>query len=189
MKRAAGLLALLLLLAACPGTGPTPLPNDQISADFPPGGIASQIEITAIDRLPMRGAQLIAPDGHVTPAILVTANPAPTDIFTQQSLGATYAASNFGATRIGSGGLTNIAPNPVTPKPVGAAPQTETRVLAIVSTASIQLPDPVAYSREWQRYRIRLRFGTPPEVETREIAAPSPPPPAVPPPAVPLPAG
>src|ERR1700759_3421368 len=137
MKRAAGLLALLLLLAACPGTGPAPLPNDQIRASFPPGGIANQIEITAIDRLPMRGAEFVSPDGHVTPAISVTANPAPTDYFTQQSLGVTYSAPKFGVTTVGLGGLTNIAPNPVTPKPVGAAPQTETRVLAILSTASL----------------------------------------------------
>jgi hypothetical protein len=178
MKRMASLLALLLLLAACPGSGPTPLPNDQIRAGFPPGGIANQIEVTAIDRLALRGAELVSPDGHVTPAISVTANPAPTDFVTQQSLGATYSASNYGATRIGSGGLTNIGSNALTPKPVGAAPQTETRVLAILSTASIPLPDPAAYSQEWQRYRIRLRFGNPPEVETREIAAPSPLPPA-----------
>ena len=177
MKRAAGLLALLLLLAACPGTGPAPLPNDQIRAGFPPGGIANQIEITAIDRLALRGAELVSPDGYVTPALSVTANPAPTDFFTQQSLGVTYSAPEFGVTSVGSGGLTNIAPNPATPKPVGAAPQTETRLLAILSTASIQLPDPAAYDRNWQRYRIRLRFGDPPDVEIREIAAPSPPPP------------
>jgi hypothetical protein len=177
MKRLAGLLALLLLLAACPGTGPAPLPNDQIRAGFPPGGIANQIEITGIDRLALRGAELVSPDGHVTPALSVTANPAPTDFFTQQSLGVTYSAPEFGVTSVGSGGLTNIAPNSATPKPVGAAPQTETRLLAILSTASIQLPDPAAYDRNWQQYRIRLRFGDPPDVETREIAAPSPPPP------------
>jgi hypothetical protein len=45
-----------------------------------------------------------------------------------------------------------------------------------VSSASIRLPDPVAYRRDWQGYRIRLRFGGPPQVETREVAAPAPPP-------------
>jgi hypothetical protein len=49
-------------------------------------------------------------------------------------------------------------------------------LLAVVSTASIPLPDPVAYRRDWQKYRIRLRFGDPPQVETREIDAPAPPP-------------
>jgi hypothetical protein len=49
--------------------------------------------------------------------------------------------------------------------------------LATVSTAEIALPDPVAYRRDWGKYRIRLNFGTPPgETETREIAAPEPPP-------------
>jgi hypothetical protein len=47
-----------------------------------------------------------------------------------------------------------------------------------VSTADIPLPDPVAYRRDWRKYRIRLTFGTlPGEIETHEIAAPEPPPP------------
>ena len=56
-----------------------------------------------------------------------------------------------------------------------AAPQSQTRLLAIVSTASIPVPDPVAYRRDWQKFRIRLHFGSPPQLETREIAAPAPP--------------
>ena len=59
---------------------------------------------------------------------------------------------------------------------VGAAPLTQTRLLAVVSNAAIQLPDPVAYRQGWQKYRIRLTFGDPPQTETREIAAPAPPP-------------
>jgi len=61
---------------------------------------------------------------------------------------------------------------------IGAALQGEVQLLATVSTAEIPLPDPVAYRRDWTNYRIRLTFGTPPgDVETREIAAPEPPPP------------
>jgi hypothetical protein len=59
---------------------------------------------------------------------------------------------------------------------VGAAAGTQTRLLAIVSSATIPLPDPVAYRHAWQKYRIRLRFGDPPEAESREIAGPEPPP-------------
>ena len=59
----------------------------------------------------------------------------------------------------------------------GAALQGQQQLLATVSTAEIALPDPVAYRRDWRKYRIRLTFGTPPaEVETREIAAPESPP-------------
>ncbi len=43
-----------------------------------------------------------------------------------------------------------------------------------MSSASIALPDPVAYRRDWQKYRIRLRLGDPPQAETRELAAPAP---------------
>ena len=43
--------------------------------------------------------------------------------------------------------------------------------------ASISLPDPVEYLRDWRSYRIRLSFGDPPgETETREVAGPEPPP-------------
>ena len=49
------------------------------------------------------------------------------------------------------------------------------QLLAIVSTAEITLPDPVAYRRDWQHYGVRLTFGTSPgEAETREIPAPAP---------------
>jgi len=45
-----------------------------------------------------------------------------------------------------------------------------------VSRAEIALPDPVAYRRDWTRYRLRLTFGSPPgQSEIREIAAPQPP--------------
>ena len=59
----------------------------------------------------------------------------------------------------------------------GAALRGRQQLLATVSTAEIALSDPVAYRRDWRRYRIRLTFGTPPsKIETREIAAPEPPP-------------
>jgi hypothetical protein len=167
MLRGIGLLA-LLLLAGCGGSGPAPVPNDQMQASFPPGGIANQIEVSAVDRLPLRGAALVAPDGHATPAISVTANPAPSESFSQEVPNGTNFGNNFGVANIGSTALS--------PGVVGASPNTETRLLAIVSTASIQLPDPVAYRHDWQAYHIRLQFGDPPQAETREIAAPAPPP-------------
>jgi hypothetical protein len=167
MRRTAG-LAIILLLAACGGAGPTPLPSEQLSASFPAGGLANVIAVDAVDRLPLRQAELIAPDGHATNATSLTANPAPTQTFSQQVPASPYAGTNFGVSSIGS--------NALSPGFVGAAPQTQTRLLAVVSTASIPVPDPVAYRRDWQKYRIRLRLGDPPQAETREIGAPEPPP-------------
>lgn len=168
MTRAACLLPFLLLLAACGGEGPAALPNDQIRASFPAGGVANQIEISTVDRLPLRAAELVAPDGHATPALSLTANPAPTETFSQEFAGGNYSGPNFGVSSIGS--------NALAPGVVGAAPTTQTKLLAVVSSASIQLPDPLAYRRDWEKYRIRLSFGDPPQVETRDIAAPAPPP-------------
>ncbi len=164
--RLARLFWLLLPLAGCAGTGPAPLPNDQIRASFPPGGVADRIEVTAIDRLPLRGAELVAPDGNVTPALSLDVNPTPTQTFSQQAWAAPSSRPNYGVSSIGS--------NALTPHVV-AAPETRAKVLAMLSTASIQIPDPAAYRRDWQQYRIRLRLGDPPQTESREIAAPAPP--------------
>jgi hypothetical protein len=156
-----------MLLAACADGGPASVPTNQITASFPPGGVANQIEVMAVDRLALREAELVAPDGHATPAWSVTANPARTETISQQF-----------ASGVGSGpgyGLNNVGSNALTPNIVGAATTTQTTLLAIVSTASIQIPDPTAYRQNWQHYRIRLTLGTAPEVETREIAAPAPP--------------
>ncbi|HUC11294.1 MAG TPA: hypothetical protein VL985_12845 [Stellaceae bacterium] len=166
MKPASGLLS-VLLLGACTGSGPAPVPDNQIRADFPAGGIANQIEVTAIDRLPLRAAELVAPDGHTTPAVSITSNPAPTTTFSSEFASGAGSGPGYGVSSIGS--------NALTPSIVGAATVTQTKLLAIVSTASIQLPDPVAYQRGWQHYKIRLVLGTPPDQETREIAAPAPP--------------
>jgi hypothetical protein len=166
--RLAACLAILLPLAAC-GGGPPP-PADQVRASFPVGGVVDVIAVDAVDRLPLRQAELIAPDGRATPATSVTANPAPTQNFSPQFTAGSYSSTDFGVSSIGS--------NALSPGIIGTAPQSQTQLLAVVSTASITLPDPVAYRRNWQKYRIRLRFGDPPQTETREIAAPAPPAPS-----------
>ncbi len=162
-------IVIALALAGCSGPGPAAgLPNDQLRALFPAGGIANQIEVSAVDRLALRSAALVAPDGRATPAISIAANPAPTETISPQLWSGphsgTLASSGIGA-------------NALSPGMVAAAPQTQTRLLAVVSTASIAVPDPIAYRRDWQKYRIRLTFGASPgAVETREIPAPAPPP-------------
>jgi hypothetical protein len=166
MPRLAGLFA-LLWLTACAGSGPTPVPNDTVKAGFAPGGNVNQIEVTAIDRQPLRGAELVAPDGHTIPALSVAANPASTQNFSAEFPQIPTVGPSYGVSSIGS--------NALAPGVVGTAPLTQTRLLAIVSYATIQLPDPIAYRSDWQKYRIRLHFGDPPQAETREIAAPAPP--------------
>jgi hypothetical protein len=60
---------------------------------------------------------------------------------------------------------------------IGGAPQGSAQLLAMISTASILLPDPVEYRREWRSYRIFLSFGDlQSEIERRVLAAPEPPP-------------
>jgi hypothetical protein len=163
MRRFLSLLLPLLWLAACDGDGgPTPLPTEQIAAAFPPHGITDVIVIDATDRLPLRSAVLIAPDGRTTPADGIEVNDRP-----HYAAGLSASAN---PTRTGLGELS--VPSPLS----GPAIHSEGELLIALSKASITLADPVSYRRDWQRYRIRLDFGTPPgAVETREIAAPEPP--------------
>jgi len=165
-----GFVSLLMfgVLAACADSGLPALPGDQIQAGFPPGGVVDVIQINAINRLPLRTAELIAPDGQATPASYLTVNPSPSVTSYQQFPSRPYPGSGFDV-----GAITAAAPTaPLT----GAAPQQRVTFLKMVARASIPLPDPVEYRRDWQNYRIRLSFGNPPgETEIQELAAPEPP--------------
>jgi len=161
MRRTLSLLP-LLLLAACEGSGPAPLPVDQVRASFPPHGITDVIVIDATDQLPLRAATLIAPDGSTIPADGIDVNARP---HSQYGLAAATDPTHGGLGDVVQSGLPQIP-----------SVHSEGQLLTTISKASITLPDPVAYRRDWQRYRIRLDFGTPPgSVETQEILAPEPP--------------
>jgi hypothetical protein len=176
MRRALVLLLPLIFIAGCdeggglfltpPGPGGT---TAQLRVGFPPGGIVDTIVVEAVDRLPLRAADLFAPDGSRTPAgnIDVAASPG-------FSTGQRVAADPWRTSLPDDTGRSVLSPLHTG---AGAAYQSRQQLLATVSTADIPLPDPVAYRRDWPRYRIRLTFGTPPgDVETRELSAPAPPP-------------
>src|SRR5260370_22219544 len=68
MRRVPPVLLSLCLIAGCAGGGapppPGPLgPTEELRAGFPKGGVADTIAIDAIERLPLRAAVLVAPDG------------------------------------------------------------------------------------------------------------------------------
>jgi hypothetical protein len=163
--RSAALLALLVIVAGCADGGPRPLPTGRISAYFPVGGVADTIDIVAVDRLPLRAAELVAPDGRTTAAVSIAARPAPSS-----GAALTLPTNSFS----GVSALAAIGGDQLGPPAVGAAVQSRSRLLATLSNATIILPDPVAYRRDWRKYRIRLRFGDPPDADSREIAAPVP---------------
>lgn len=167
-------------LAACAAGDAAPPPQAataELVAGFPAGGLADTITITAVDRLPLRGAELVAPDGATTPANWLDVNSGPAVRTGQSVANNPWETALTGSTAVAALTTPNVGPN--------AALRSEVRLLAIVSQAQIPLPDPVAYRRDWANYRVRITFGTPPgELEVREIAAPPPPSqPAAPPPA------
>jgi len=186
MRRVLPLLLLLppLGLAACdsaalppgPDTQGPNSPSAQLVASFPRGGIVDTIVVNAVERLPLRAAELVAPGGAPTPASYINVAASPGYATGQ------WTAGNLWQEPVsGSSAMPSLAGPSVL---AGAAVQSREQLLATVSTADIALPDPVAYRRDWAHYRIRLTFGTPPgPLETRDIAAPEPPPqPAAPPP-------
>jgi hypothetical protein len=165
--RAGGFLLMLVLVSACaPEGGLAPLPTDQLRARFPPGGVVNSIEIDAIDRLPLRTAELVSPDGQTTPASYLHVNPSPSVTFYQREIDTPYEGNVFG--------IHGTAPVSAV---VTGAPQGNAQLLAMVSTASIPVPDEIEYRRDWRSYRIFLSFGDlVGEVERRVLPAPEPPP-------------
>lgn len=164
MRRFLLLLPSLLLLSACGGGGLTPLPGPHAAASFPAGGVANVIVVDTLDNLPLRAAELVAPDGTVTPST-------PPDVARKiQANGGEYAlASPLRA-------YESVGPTMMATLPDPAFYVSHSELLLMNSTADITVPDLVAYRRDWGRYRIRLTFGAPGGPEIREIAAPAPPP-------------
>jgi hypothetical protein len=157
-------LLTVIVLAACAESGLPPLATDQIRVRFPPGGVVDVIEIDAVERLPLRKAELVAPDGRSTPASYLNVNSSPGVTFNQEFANSPY-------------GVGAVTPGVAAPGLTAGFPQQRVTILAMFSTASIPLPDPVEYRRDWRGYRILLGFGDPPgTVETRDLAAPEPPP-------------
>lgn len=179
MRRFVPMLLPLLVLSACAADDAAPPPQGatgELVIGFPAGGLADTITITAVDRQPLRSAELVAPDGAATPASWLDVNSRPAVRTGQTVANNPWEAALTGTSAVAALTTTNVEPN--------AALRSQVRLLATVSQAEIPLPDPVAYRRDWANYRIRLTFGTPPgELEVRETQAPEPPPqPAGPPP-------
>ena len=174
MRRALPVLLPLVLITACDAGGALPsgppAAAEEVRASFRKGGLADTIVIDAIERLPLRAAELISADGRTTPANYIDVTASPTVATGQRVAGDPWQNALSGRGSAAVLMMPNVR--------AGAALQGEEQLLATASSAEIALPDPVTYRRDWRKYRVRLSLGTPPgEIETREIAAPEPPPP------------
>ena len=158
------------MLAACDYvSGPPSLPSDQVRAYFPSGGVADAIEVDATNRLPLRTAELVAPNGDATPASYLHVSSDPGVTYYQRFFNSPYVGNAMGVGTV-------VVGNPVTTDIGRGAPQGAVRLLAMVSTASILLPDEIAYRRDWRSYRVFLSFGDlSGEVERQVLPAPEPP--------------
>jgi hypothetical protein len=171
MRRLLLLVPWVMLIAGCDaiGTGgPTPLPTPHVTVAFPPGSVVNVIKIDVLDNLPLRAAELVAPDGAVTPASWLNVN--------------RKIEANGGQAAIASPWQTSAAFGDSAPTIFGngqidsARFFTHDELLLMSADADITLPDPVAYRRDWQKYHVRLTFGAPGGPDIRDIPAPQPPP-------------
>src|SRR5512135_541156 len=139
MRRALPVLLPLVLLPACEGGGSLPSgppdPGNQVRVGFPKGGLVDTIVIDAIERLPLRAAELISADGRATEANHIDVTATPTVATGQWVAGDPWQNALVGR---GSAAVLTM-PN----AQAGAALQGEQQLLATVSSAEIALPDPV----------------------------------------------
>lgn len=168
MRRSLTMIGCAFALAAC-ADGPPPgagSPQPGVTARFPPGGVAGVIKVDVLDPLPLRAAELVAPDGTATPASWLDVSRNPQRLAGQASISDPWRPSIFGT-------------NGLNPLPAGATdptPRASNQLLLTAATADITLPDPVAYRHDWASYKIRLSFARGDGLETRDIPAPAPPP-------------
>jgi hypothetical protein len=164
MRRLSICLCLLVALTACADAPQPSMPEQAVTASFPRGGIANLIRVDALDTLPLRSAELVAPDGTTTASTYLNVNKMPETTNGEATLNDPWRSSMLG---------TNGIPQQAN-VPLAAAYRSKQTLLLMVSVAEIPLPDPEAYRRDWAHYRIRVTLGD--ASDTREISAPQPPP-------------
>lgn len=157
---------LLLLLAGCGGPPPQLLPTESVTASFPARGLVDVIVIDAVNRLPLRAAVLVAPDGTTTPGA-VEVNPRP-GYAGGQRIG--LDAGSAAVEAVGSPAAAATARDLTAP-----TVQSQAHLDIMISRATIAVEDPAAYRKDWAHYKIRLDYGRSPTTgESQEIAAPAP---------------
>ena len=162
-----GFIAVVLLAGCADSSGLAPLPTPHVTAGFPPGTVVNTISIDVLDSEPLRAAELVAPDGTTTEANWLNLRGQPETSGGQRANTTPWRNSaTFGDAALGA--LPTAALT-------GSAYASSSQLLLLAADATIALPDPVAYRRDWQHYRLRLTFGAPGGPDIRELPAPQPP--------------
>jgi hypothetical protein len=145
-------IAALLLLGACASgaSGDDAAVPSTVTARFVSGGLSNVIVVSAVDRLPLRQAVLVSPDGERIPAYSIDVDPGPQ------------------LTVVPNEGFILASPG---------APRYSISVQVMASTALIQLPDPVQYAKTWRDSHIEVTLGDPGSGKHEETLAAPPSPP------------
>src|SRR5260370_25783493 len=131
-------LSLVFLVTGCEGGGapaPGPLgPTEGLRAGFARGGLADSIAIDAIERLPLRAAVLVAPDGTAIAASNIDVADSPRFATGQWTAGDPWRNALSGGGPAAALTMPHLE--------AGAALQGQQPLPATVSTAHIALPAP-----------------------------------------------
>src|SRR5262249_47293876 len=149
--RGVATILMIVLCAACADGGLPPLAGDQVPVRFPPRSVGGVIEGDSINPPPLRKVEVLPPPRQAPPAPFFNVHPSLSVTSRQGLPNGPYAGDAFGVGNIAAG----IPPSALS----AGAPQQRAAFLAMISTASIPLPDPVEYRRDWRSYRVRLSFG------------------------------
>lgn len=158
----ASLLAGALALAACAAPEP---PRPTMGAGFDPA--AATIQIAVRDKLPLRAATLVLPDGHEVAAREITVSPPPKSRERSERPGVGVGATGGSSSGVDTAVFIDL-PISLDFLRRKTAPST-----LIESRARIPVGDGAIYRRDWAASHLKLKLGDPPG-EVREIELPAP---------------
>lgn len=151
-------LVALCALSACTSATPTP---PRAAASIIPN--SNTLQVVIHDPKPVIGVRMITADGEAVNALRID-----TDRLVEPPSSAASVGFGIGGFSSGRGGGFGSGVGVGVPLG-GGAPHVDS-----VATAMLPIDDPDGYRRDWQRYRIDVLLGNPPETLT--VSAPPPPP-------------
>ena len=158
----ASLLAGALALAACAAPEP---PRPTMGAGFDPA--AATIQIAVRDKLPLRAATLVLPDGHEVAAHEITVSPPPKSRERSERPGVGVGATGGSSSGVDTAVFIDL---PISLDFLRRKPPPSTLT---ESRARIPVGDGAIYRRDWAASHLKLKLGDPPG-EVREIELPAP---------------
>jgi hypothetical protein len=159
-------LCLAAFLASCAGSNSTSVvpSSPSIEVSYVDSDGVPAVAVVAIHPQPLASVELVAPDGRFVAAPQIERDAGRTS----GALGPSVGVGVFGGSGggFGTGVGLGFPLGGSAPAPAASGTRYRTRIV---------IPDAEAYRRDWERYVVRLRFGSAPEPLTvADVPAPPP---------------